>query len=50
MQGTAKQNGCDKVDLYVNADNVSAINMYFAAGFVMMDYQNGQFYMEQNLD
>jgi ribosomal protein S18 acetylase RimI-like enzyme len=38
------------VGLYVNADNISAINAYFAAGFVMRQHQCGQFYMEKHLE
>lgn len=38
------------VGLYVNADNLNAINAYFAAGFALRDYLSGQFYMEANLE
>ena len=47
---TARQRGESILGLYVNADNISAINVYFSAGFVMRHYRSGQFYMEKNLD
>lgn len=46
----ARQRGCKAVGLYVNAHNVSAINAYFSAGFVVMGFQGGQFYMEQTFE
>jgi ribosomal protein S18 acetylase RimI-like enzyme len=50
MLEEARRRGCKIVGLYVNADNVSAINAYFAAGFILRDSQSGQFYMERILD
>jgi len=47
MLETAQQRGCRFAGLYVNTDNVSAINAYFSAGFVIVDFQSGQFYMEK---
>lgn len=44
----ARQRGCRVVGLYVNANNISAINAYFAAGFTLRDCRNGQFYMEHD--
>ena len=38
------------VGLYVNADNLNAINAYFASGFALRDYLSGQFYMEAYLE
>ena len=38
------------VGLYVNADNITAINAYFTAGFVMRQHLSGQFYMEKQLE
>lgn len=38
------------VGLYVNADNINAINAYFATGFVMRQHLSGQFYMEKQLE
>lgn len=35
--------------LYVNDENVRAINTYFGAGFRIKDFQGGQYYMEANL-
>lgn len=46
MLKEAQKNHAKTVGLYVNADNLIAINAYFAAGFVLRHYQNGQFYME----
>jgi ribosomal protein S18 acetylase RimI-like enzyme len=46
----AEQQGESVVGLYVNADNTNAINAYFFAGFVMKQYQCGQFYMEKHLE
>lgn len=48
MLDVAQQRGCRTVGLYVNADNVSAVNAYFAAGFVVKDCRSGQFYMEHD--
>ena len=42
----AQKDLAQKVGLYVNADNLNAINAYFAAGFVLRHYLYGQFYME----
>lgn len=42
---------CERaVGLYVNADNIKAINAYFAAGFVILQKKNCQFYMEMYLE
>lgn len=49
MLDAASQRGSKIVGLYVNADNINAINVYFSAGFVLMNHQGGQFYMEKNL-
>ena len=46
----AQQRGLKTVGLYVNADNVSAINAYLAAGFRVIDFQGGQYYMEWALE
>ena len=46
----AQQSSESVVGLYVNADNTNAINAYFAAGFAMCNYHNGQFYMEKHLE
>lgn len=50
MLERAQKNHAPKVGLYVNADNLTAINAYFAAGFVLRHYLSGQFYMEANRD
>ncbi len=50
MLERAQKNHAPKVGLYVNADNLTAINAYFAAGFVLRHYLSGQFYMEANCD
>lgn len=42
----AHRAGVRTVGLYVNADNLAAINAYFAAGFVLRHYLSRQFYME----
>lgn len=46
----ARSRGAGSVGLYVNADNISAINAYFAAGFVIKDFRVGQYYMERVID
>lgn len=48
MLNTASRRCCGTVGLYVNADNVSAVNAYFAAGFVVKNCRSGQFYMEHD--
>lgn len=40
------ERGFKTIGLYVNADNIGAINAYFDAGFVLVDARSGQFYME----
>lgn len=50
MLDAARQTGCQTLGLYVNADNLSALNAYFAAGFIVKDFQAGQFYMEKFLE
>lgn len=50
MLETAQRRGCKRAGLYVNADNICAINVYFSAGFLIVDFQNGQFYMEKAFD
>jgi ribosomal protein S18 acetylase RimI-like enzyme len=47
---TAQQRGEPAVGLYVNADNINAINAYFATGFVMLQHHRSQFYMEKHLE
>lgn len=49
MLAVSERSGNEIAGLYVNADNISAINAYFAAGFVIVDFQSGQFYMEKTL-
>lgn len=49
MVTKAAKTGSKVVGLYVNANNLNAINAYFAAGFDLRHYLNGQFYMEKNL-
>jgi len=46
----ARARGARSVGLYVNAGNVSAINAYFSAGFVIKNFRAGQFYMESVID
>lgn len=50
MLGIAQQERRKVAGLYVNADNVSAINAYFSAGFVIAHFQGGQFYMERTIN
>lgn len=47
MLELAIQKECKSVGLYVNVNNLSAINAYFSAGFIIMGMQGGQFYMEK---
>jgi ribosomal protein S18 acetylase RimI-like enzyme len=38
-----------RVGLYVNANNLGAINVYVSAGFVFRELHGGQYYMERSL-
>lgn len=49
MLEAASHSHHNSVGLYVNVDNVRAINAYFSAGFHLKDYANGQYYMERSL-
>jgi ribosomal protein S18 acetylase RimI-like enzyme len=42
----ARERGHATLGLYVNDDNIRAINAYYRAGFRMRDFHNGQYYME----
>ncbi len=46
MLASAKKDNLKIVGLYVNVNNLNAINAYFAKGFTIQHYLNGQFYME----
>lgn len=46
----AQKNNENIIGLYVNANNLSAINAYFSTGFILKYYQNDQYYMEVYLD
>ena len=46
MFDVAAKQGFKKVGLYVNVDNLGAINTYFSAGFFIKECRNNQFYME----
>lgn len=46
MIGRARERRHQKVGLYVNADNIGAINVYFLSGFSIKKYRAGQYYME----
>ena len=50
MLSRAQKSDTRTVGLYVNTDNLNAINAYFAVGFVMRHYVSGQFYMEANCE
>lgn len=50
MIQTARQNNHQKVGLFVNYDNTSAINAYYAEGFVIRSRSNKQYYMEKIID
>lgn len=45
----AAEDGASTVGLYVNADNVDAINAYVRRGFLMCELYAGQFYMERSV-
>ncbi len=49
MLKIAKVEGEKKVGLYVNSNNVGAMNTYFSEGFLVKHSQAGQLYMENNL-
>lgn len=42
----ATSSGVERVGLYVNADNLTAINAYTTRGFLFRELHGGQFYME----
>lgn len=42
--------GAKRAGLYVNADNLVAINAYVSLGFVFRELHGGQYYMERALD
>lgn len=50
MLDSAQKDSLKVVGLYVNVDNMNAINAYFARGFTIRYYLNGQFYMEALLE
>jgi len=43
----AREDGAKEVGLYVNADNIGAINAYISRGFLLRDLHGGQYYMER---
>ncbi len=45
----AKASGTKSVGLYVNADNVTAINAYARRGFAFRELYGRQFYMDQSI-
>lgn len=45
----ARERGHTRVGLYVNQDNVRAINAYYRAGFRLSEFHDGQYYMEAEL-
>ena len=47
---TARQGGHKIVGLYVNDDNIRAINAYYATGFRIREFVDGQYYMEAEID
>ena len=46
VKSQAREQGWDIVGLYVNCDNLGAINAYFRAGFVLKSLTAMQYYME----
>ena len=46
----ARKINVKNVGLYVNVENMLAINAYFSAGFRLRQYNNKQFYMEITLE
>jgi len=45
----ARADGADRIGLYVNIDNIPAINSYVRRGFVVRELRDRQFYMEKSL-
>lgn len=45
----ARIDGADRVGLYVNVDNIPAINAYINKDFAFVEVRGRQFYMERNL-
>lgn len=45
----AREDGAERVGLYVNADNLAAINAYARKGFDLRALRGGQYYMERAL-
>lgn len=48
MIARASAEGVEKIGLYVNADNLVAINAYVRKGFLFRELRGGQFYMERS--
>jgi ribosomal protein S18 acetylase RimI-like enzyme len=46
LLAAGRRAGRATVGLYVNDDNIRAINSYFASGFRIKDFRDGQYYME----
>jgi len=46
----ARQRGHKTVGLYVNEDNIRAINAYYLTGFRIREFHDGQYYMEAEID
>lgn len=42
-----KNSGADRIGLYVNVDNVGALNSYASRGFTVRELYGGQYYMER---
>jgi ribosomal protein S18 acetylase RimI-like enzyme len=49
VTAVAKQRRYKTVGLYVNEDNIRAINAYFLSGFRIKKFHDGQYYMEIEL-
>lgn len=49
MIDTAQEKKYPTIGLYVNANNIHAINTYFSTSFFIVSFENGQFYMERKL-
>lgn len=43
----ARRSGTESAGLYVNADNIGALNAYVAKGFLFRELHGNQFYMER---
>ena len=50
MLRMARDKGEKSIGLYVNIDNINAINVYINSGFLVKERLNDEYYMELSLN